>query len=326
MRDPYDVLGVAKTASEADVKKAYRKLAKTWHPDQKPDDPTAKEKFAEIGSAYELLSDKEKRASYDRGEIDAEGKPRFTGFPGGGGPWGQRPGAGGPGFDFEFNMGGAGPFGGGGRRGRRRAQAGGNEDVIDEILGAFGGRRGRGGSGFGSGEPPKGEDLHAETTVPFRDWASGAKTRVRLPNGRELEVSIPAGIQDGKTIRLRGQGSPSGLGGEPGDVLIKVHVATDSLFRAEGNDLRVEVPITLYEAVLGGKVRVPTLDGQVEMKVPPGSDGGRTLRLRGKGVQARSGAGDLLVELRIALPKGGDARLTEYAEAMRDNAPYDPRG
>lgn len=323
MRDPYAVLGVAKTATEADVKKAYRKLAKTWHPDQKPDDPTAKEKFAEIGSAYELLSDKEKRGQYDRGEIDAEGKPRFQGF-GGGGPWGPRAGAGGgrgQRFEHEFNMGG-GPFGGG----RRGAQAGGNEDIIDEILGAFGGRRSRAESAFGGGgEPPKGEDMRAEVTVPFRDWAQGAKTRVRLPNGRELEVSIPAGIDDGKTIRLKGQGAPSGFGGEPGDVLIVVHVGKDAAFKAEGKDVRVEVPITLYEAVLGGKVRVPTLGGQVEMKVPPGSDGARTLRLRGKGVQAKSGPGDLLVVLRIALPKDGDARLTEYAEAMRDNAPYDPR-
>ena len=324
MRDPYAVLGVAKSATEADIKKAYRKLAKTWHPDQKPDDPTAKEKFAEIGSAYELLSDKEKRGQYDRGEIDAEGKPRFQGF-GGGGPWGPRAGAGGRGqrFEHEFNMGG-GPFGGG----RRGQQAGGNEDIIDEILGAFGGRRSRAESAFGGGggEPPKGEDMRAEVTVPFRDWAQGAKTRVRLPNGRELEVSVPAGIDDGKTIRLKGQGAPSGFGGEPGDVLIVVHVGKDPAFRAEGKDVRVEVPVTLYEAVLGGKVRVPTLGGQVEMKVPPGSDGARTLRLRGKGVQAKSGPGDLLVDLRIALPKDGDARLTEYAEAMRDNAPYDPRG
>lgn len=321
MRDPYAVLGVAKTASEAEIKKAYRKLAKTWHPDQKPDDPTAKEKFSEIGSAYELLSDTEKRGQYDRGEIDAEGKPRFQGFAGGGGPWGQRAGAGAAGFDF----GGGGPFGGG--RGRRGPQgAAGNEDIIEEILGAFGGRRSRAESAFGGGEPPKGEDLRAETTVPFREWAKGAKTRVRLPTGRELEVSIPAGIEDGKTIRLRGQGAPSGLGGEPGDVLIVVHVAKDPVFTAEGKDLRVETPVTLYDAVLGGKVRVQTLDGQVEMKIPPGSDGRRVMRLRGKGVQAKSGAGDLLVELRIALPKDGDPRLTEYAEAMRDNAPYDPKG
>ncbi|MFC3691834.1 DnaJ C-terminal domain-containing protein [Chenggangzhangella methanolivorans] len=318
MRDPYAVLGVAKTASEADVKKAYRKLAKTWHPDQKPDDPNAKEKFAEIGSAYELLSDKDKRGQYDRGEIDADGKPRFQGFGGGGGPWAQRAG----GQRHEFDFGGGGPFGGG-----RRGQPGGNDDIIDEILGAFGGRRSRAESAFGGGgQAPKGEDLRAEVTVPFRDWALGAKTRVRLPNGRELEVSVPAGVEDGKTIRLKGQGGQSGFGGEAGDVLIVVHVGKDPAFKAEGKDVRVEVPITLYEAVLGGKVRVPTLDGQVEMKVPPGSDGARTLRLRGKGVQAKSGAGDLLVELRIALPKGGDARLTEYAEAMRDNAPYDPRG
>lgn len=321
MRDPYDVLGVPRSASEADVKKAYRKLAKTWHPDQKPDDPTAKEKFSEIGSAYDLLSDKDKRGQFDRGEIDAEGKPRFAGFPGGGaGPWGARPGAGGGGARFDFGAGG--PFGGARKRGPTAA---GGEDIIDEILGAFGGRRSRAESAFGGdGEPPRGEDLRAEATVPFRDWAQGSKVRVRLPTGKELEISVPAGIEDGKTIRLRGQGQPSGLGGQPGDALIVVRIGRDPLFRAEGRDLRVQVPVALYDAVLGGKVRVPTLDGAVEMKVPSGSDGGRTLRLRGKGVQAKDGPGDLLVELRIALPKGGDLRLTELAEAMRDNAPYDP--
>ena len=320
MRDPYDVLGVPKSATEADIKKAYRKLAKTWHPDQKPDDPTAKEKFAEIGSAYELLSDKDKRGQFDRGEIDAEGKPRFQGFAGGGaGPWGARPGAGrGARYDFDFG-GGAGPFGRGGRRQE-------NDDVIDEILGAFGGRRGRAESAFrGGGEPPRGDDIRVEVTVPFRDWALGEKQRLRLPNGKELEVAIPAGIEDGKAIRLKGQGQPSGFGGPSGDALITVRVASDATFRAEGKDVRVDVPVALYEAVLGGKVRVPTLGGAVEMSVPAGSDGSRTLRLRGKGVQAASGAGDLLVTLRIALPKGGDPRLTEYAEAMKANAPYDPR-
>jgi DnaJ-class molecular chaperone len=324
MRDPYDVLGVARSASEAEIKKAYRKLAKTWHPDQKPDDPTAKEKFAEIGSAYELLSDKDKRGQFDRGEIDAEGKPRFQGFPGGaaGGPWGRRSG-GGQAYDFEFRASG-GPFGGARQRRGRRAEP--QEEFIDEILGAFGGRRSRAESAFGGGEPPRGDDLKAEITVPFRDWARGAKQRVRLATGKDLEVSIPAGIAEGRTIRLKGQGLPSGFGGEPGDALIVVRVAPDPLFRAEGRDLRVEVPVTLYDAVLGGKVRVPTLSGAVEMTVPPGSDGGRTLRLRGKGVQAKAGHGDLLVELRIALPKDGDARLTELAEAMKANAPYDPNG
>lgn len=325
MRDPYDVLGVARTASEAEIKKAYRRLAKTWHPDQKPDDPTAKEKFAEIGSAYELLSDKEKRGQFDRGEIDAEGKPRFQGFAGGAGagPWGPSARAGrgqrGERHDFEFTAGA--PFG----RGRSGRTAEG-DDIIDEILGAFGGRKGRAEGAFGGGEPPKGEDFRAEVTVPFRDWARGGKHRVRLPTGKELQVSIPAGIEEGKTIRLKGQGLPSGFGGPAGDALIAVRVAKDQLFTAEGRDVRVQAPITLYDAVLGGKVRAPTLDGAVDMTVPPGSDGGRTLRLRGKGVQAKAGAGDLLVELRIALPKGGDARLTELAEAMKANAPYDPKG
>lgn len=317
MRDPYDVLGVARQASAADIKKAYRRLAKTWHPDQKPDDPTAKERFAEIGSAYELLSDETKRGQFDRGEIDGDGKPRFSGFAGGqGGPWGQA-GAGSP-FGRRAGTSGfeGGPFAG--------ARAAGGEDIIDEILGAFGGRRPRARAGVG-GEPPKGEDLRVEVSVPFGDWARGAKQRVRLPTGKELDVTIPAGIEDGKSIRLRGQGRPSGFNGEPGDAIIVVRVLADPAFRIEGRDVRVVVPVTVYEAVLGGKVRVPTLDGAVEMKVPPGSDGGRTLRLRGKGVGAAGSAGDLLVELRIALPKDGDPRLTAVAETIRDEAPYNPR-
>ncbi|WP_103122203.1 DnaJ C-terminal domain-containing protein [Methylopila sp. Yamaguchi] len=317
MRDPYDVLGVTRSATSADIKKAFRKLAKAWHPDQRPDDPKAKERFAEISSAYELLSDENKRGQFDRGEIDAEGKPRFRGFEGAS----ARPGAGARGSHFEFDLGGS-PFGGA-RRGF--GGGGGGEDIFEDILGAFGGRRPRGGAGFG-GEPPRGEDVTAEIAVPFREWARGAKRRVRLPTGKELEVSVPAGIEEGKSIRLKGQGQASGFGGAPGDALVRVRVAPDPQFRAEGRDVRVEVPVALYEAVLGAKVRVPTLDGAVELKVPAGSDGGRTLRLRGKGIGAEGSAGDLLVELRIALPPGGDPKLEELAKRLRDEAPYDPRG
>ncbi len=312
MRDPYDVLGVARSATPVEIKKAFRKLAKTWHPDQRPDDPKAKERFAELGSAYELLGDAEKRGQFDRGEIDAEGKPRFQGFQGGG-----PRGGGARGSSYEFEFGGGSPFGG-------RGRPAGGEDIFEDILGAFGGRRPRAGAGF-AGEPPKGEDVGAEVVVPLREWARGAKRRVRLPTGKELEVSIPAGIDDGKTIRLRGQGQPSGLGGQPGDALVTVRVGADAQFTVQGRDVRVEVPITLYEAVLGAKVRVPTLDGAVELTVPPGSDGSRTLRLRGKGVGAAGQAGDLLVALRIALPKVGDDHLEEAARKLRDEAPYDPR-
>ncbi|GLK79839.1 DnaJ C-terminal domain-containing protein [Methylopila turkensis] len=317
MRDPYDVLGVTRQASDAEIKKAFRRLAKTWHPDQKPDDPKAKERFAEIGAAYELLSDKDKRAQFDRGEIDAEGKPRFHSFESAGA--GAR-GAGARGAHFDFEFGGGSPFGG--ARGGRA----GTEDIFEDILGAFGGRRPpRGGAGFGGGEPPRGEDVTAEIAVPFREWALGAKRRVRLPTGKELEIAVPAGIESGKTIRLKGQGKPSGLGGRPGDALVAVRVLPDPQFRAEGRDVRVTAPITLYEAVLGAKVRIPTLDGTVELTVPPGSDGTRTLRLRGKGVGADGAAGDLLVELRIALPKGGDRELEAFARKMRDEGAYDPR-
>ncbi len=314
MRDPYEVLSVPRGASEAEIKKAFRKLAKTHHPDRSKD-PKAKEKFSEISSAYDLLSDKDKRGQFDRGEIDAEGKPRFRGFEGFGGGAG-----GGPGFGtgrsyktFTWPPGGDGHTAGG---------AGGfsAEDIFD----LFGGLGGRGQTRGRSSQAPAGEDVSAEVTVPFVEWAIGGKVRIGL-NGRDIDVSIPAGIEDGKVIRLKGQGGQSPLGGTPGDVLITVHVAAHPQFRVEGKNLRVEVPITLYEAVLGGKVRVPTLDGTVELSIPPRTTGKGALRLKGKGVQVKGAPGDLLVSPRIVLPDGPDAELEQLARRMKDGAPYDPR-
>jgi DnaJ-class molecular chaperone len=317
MRDPYTVLGVAKAASLDEIKKAYRKLAKKFHPDQSKD-PKAKDKFAEVSSAYEIIGDETKRGQFDRGEIDAEGKPKFQGFEGfgaGAGPGGFTRRSPGGGFEhFEFR---SGPGGGG-------AGAGGFDasDIFSELFGA--GRRG--GAGQQSRPLPRGEDVTADITVSLREAVHGGKSRVSLPTGRTLEITVPAGIEDGKTIRLKGQGHASAYGGEAGDALVTVHIAKHPYFHVDNRDLRLDLPLTLYEAVLGAKVNVPTLDGKVELTVPAGSNGGRTLRLRRKGLPNPGGtAGDLLVTLRIVLPDGSDPDLTALAEKWQKQHPYDPR-
>lgn len=320
MRDPYNVLGLSKTASAADIKKAYRRLAKQYHPDQSKD-AKAKDRFAEVGSAYEILGDEKKRGAFDRGEIDAAGKPKFHGFEGFS-TGGAGAGAGRGGFsDFEFN------FGGG--RGGRGGAAGGFDaaDIFSDLFGG-GAARGSRSGGFGQQTPPtQGQDVSASVSVTLGESVHGATKRVSLPTGRTLEVSVPAGIEDGKQIRLKGQGHSGGRGGRPGDAIVTVQIARHPFFRIDGRDLRLDLPITLYEAVLGGKVNVPTLDGQVEMGVPAGSNGGRTLRLRGKGLTGPGGAtrGDLLVALRIVLPDDAKTELTEAARKLAEKHPYDPR-
>ena len=314
MRDPYDILGVKRDADADSVKKAFRKLAKKFHPDQNKNDPKAKEKFAEANAAYEILGDEAKRGQFDRGEIDAEGKPRHAGFGGWGGfggqPGGARAGrAGQPGEErFEFHFGGGSPFGAGG---------GGPGDIFSELFGAAGGR-GR------SRQPPRGEDVTATATVSLIDAVKGARVEVFLPTGRTMEVKIPAGIEDGKQIRLRGQGQPSHYGGETGDAIVTVRIAPHPFFKVDGRDLRADLPVTLYEAVLGGPVDVPTLDGRVELTIPPNSNGGRTLRLRGKGLPG-SPAGDLYVSLKIVLPETPDPDLEALMKRWKANRPYQPR-
>lgn len=315
MRDPYTVLGVAKGASAADIKKAFRRLAKKYHPDQSTE-PKAKDRFAEIGAAYEILGDEKKRGQFDRGEIDAEGKPKFQGFEGfstGGGP------ARGGGFEnFEFNF-------GAGRAGRAGAQGFDASDIFADLFAGAASRGGRSG-GFGQQPPIRGEDVQAEVTVSLADSVHGANVRVSLPTGRDLDVSVPAGIEEGKQIRLKGQGQPGGRGGLVGDAIITVHIARHQLFRVDGADLRLDLPITLYEAVLGAKVNVPTLEGQVEMGIPAGTNGGRTLRLRGKGLLTASRTrGDLLVALRVVLPDDAKTELAELARQLAEKHPYDPR-
>jgi DnaJ-class molecular chaperone len=314
MRDPYEILGLAKTASAAEVKAVYRRLAKKFHPDQSKE-PKAKDKFAEIGAAYEIVGDEKKRGAFDRGEIDAEGKPRSQGFEGFANA-GRRSRAGRgaeSGFqNFDFDVG-----GGGFNRGANGAGI--DPDILAELFGAQAGGRARG--------PQRGEDVAVIATVPLALAAAGGSARVTLPTGKTLDVAIPVGVEEGKQIRLRGQGQAGARNGPAGDALVTVRYAPHPLFKVEGRDLRLDLPITLYEAVLGGKVRAPTLAGEVELAIPQGASSGRILRLRGKGLPAagESRQGDLLATLRIVLPPDGDAELSELMRRRRDDKPYDPR-
>jgi DnaJ-class molecular chaperone len=329
MRDPYEVLGVSKNASAAEIKSAFRRQAKKLHPDANKHDPKAATRFAELNAAYEILGEKDKRSAFDRGEIDAEGKPRFHGFEGFGA--GRGPGAGfGQDGTFEtFTWGRDGFQRAGGRAGAGGFRGfAGFEDILKD---AFGGatRAGRPGGGFqfeheDGGGVGAGQDVTASLTITLPEAAKGAKKRVQLPTGKEVEVKIPPGLNDGQTIRLKGQGL-AGSRGHLGDLLIAVSIAPHPLFTREGADLRLELPITLYEAVLGAKVRVPTLDGAVELAIPAGTNSGRTFRLKGKGFPAKDGKGDLLAAVRIMLPDRGDAELEELMRRWREARPYDPR-
>jgi DnaJ-class molecular chaperone len=331
MRDPYEILGVSKGAGEGEIKSAYRKLAKKLHPDANKHDPKAASRFAEINAAYEIVGDENKRKAFDRGEIDAEGKPRFQGYEGFGaqGPGGGfRQGPGGPGGahfeNFSFGPDGFQRRGGGGGF-RSGGGGGGFEDILRNMFSGAG----RGGTqfepeDFGTPPPTTGQDLHASLTINLTDAAKGTKTRVHLPTGKDVEVKIPAGLLSGQTIRLKGQGWPSATG-KAGDALITVNVAPHPLFTPEGPDLRLDLPITLYEAALGGKVRVPTLDGAVDLAIPAGTSSGRTFRLKGKGLKTKSGTGDLLATVRLVLPERADDEFKDLMKKWRDKKPYDPR-
>lgn len=314
MRDPYDVLGVAKGADEGEIKRAYRRLAKKLHPDSNTDDPKAQDKFAELTGAYDLLSDKEKRAQFDRGEIDAEGKPRMHDFAGFGGGR-ARPG-GFSGFDgdtifesFSFGPEGARRQGGG------RAGGGGAFDDIGDLFG-FGRQRRSAGGGF---QPQPGADIEITLPVSYEEAAAGASKRVGLPNGKQVEVKIAAGTVEGHRMRLKGQGEPSPMGGPSGDAYVTVSYAPNPQFRREGDDLRHEVPVPLEDAVLGTKVRVPTLTGAVDLNIPAWTSGGKVFRLRGKGLPRSSGGhGDLLVQVTLSLPADQDPELEALMRKRRD--------
>lgn len=331
MRDPYDVLGVSRSASEADIKRAYRKLAKQHHPDRHPNDPKAQAKFAEINAANEILGDKEKRGQFDRGEIDAEGKQRFQGFRGG-------PGAGGfenvdpSAFEDIFAAFGRGGGAGGTRTfrfstggpGARQAEAGAEDDLLSSIFGGFGRRGAAAGSGSAAGAP--GADLRADVGVRLEDIAAERRPKVTLPNGRTVQVTLPKGVADGQVIRLKGQGQASVAGGPPGDALVRVRFVPHPLFKVEGADLRLDLPVSLDEAVLGAKLPVPTLSGKVQVTIPPRSSSGRVLRLKGKGLPKEGGHGDLLVVPRIALPDGSDGELDALMKKWRSEKRPSVRG
>jgi DnaJ-class molecular chaperone len=328
MRDPYEVLGVDRKASAGDIKSAFRRLAKKLHPDANKNDPKAASRFAEINAAYEILGEADKRKAFDRGEIDAEGKPRFRGFEGygggAGGP-GGRPGGFAPESEFEtFNFGPEG-FTRGTRRGRAGGGGGGGFGGFEDILReAFGGaRRGGAGAAFEPEEISAGANVTAALTVSLPDAAHGVTQRLRLPSGKDVEVKIPAGIGNGQQIRLRGQGM-TGPGGA-GDLLISVSIAPHPTFTLEGADIQLDLPVTLYEAVLGAKVRVPTLDRPVEIAIPAGTSSGRTFRLKGKGFPAKAGRGDLLATVRVMLPEKSDLELEALMKKWQTENPYDPR-
>ena len=313
MRDPYEVLGVPRGASAAAIKSAYRKLAKKHHPDANKNDPKSAARFSELNTANEILGDEDKRKQFDRGEIDADGKPRFQGFPGGDPrSRGASPG----GFETHTFRSGGGPGGGG------------FEDILNSMFGAAGrgARPGPGGTfEFDTGGIGLDLDLSVAMTVSLEEAVNGVEKRVRLPSGKELNVKIPAGVVAGQQIRLKGQGETA-PGHRPGDLLITVSIALHAFFKVDGSDLRVDLPITLYEAVLGGKVRVPTLGNPVELSIPKNTSSGRTFRLKGKGLpKPGGGAGDLFVTTRIMLPDGNDSELEALMQKWRDAHPYNPR-
>jgi DnaJ-class molecular chaperone len=324
MRDPYDVLGVPKNAAPAAIKSAFRRLAKKLHPDANRQDKKAASKFAEINAAYEIVGDENKRKAFDRGEIDAEGKPKFQGFEGFGAGAGPHPGGFGQDGNFEsFSFGPEGFRRGGGRAGG----FGGIDDILKDMFGgragAAGGRRPNVGPEDIAGAA-QGRDVTGAVTIALAEAAKGTTRRVQLPNGKEIEAKVPAGLADGQTIRLKGQGLP-GPGGALGDALITVSVAPHPLFERDGKNLRLQLPVTLYEAALGAKVRVPTLDGAVDLAIPRGTSSGRTFRLKGKGMPAKDGAGDLYATVRIMLPERSDPDLEELMRKWRDHKPYNPR-
>jgi DnaJ-class molecular chaperone len=322
MRDPYEVLGVKKSASAAEIKSAFRKLAKKHHPDANKNDPKAASRFAELNMANEILGDEAKRKQFDSGEIDAEGKPRFQGFAGAGaGPGGFQRGFSRDGFEtFSFRTGPGGPGGGG-------AGAGGFEDILRGMFGGAGPRGGARSFEFDAADVGGADlDLSATLAISLEDAVNGGEKLVRLPTGKELKIKIPAGIASGQTIRLKGQGQEA-PNHRPGDALITVTYAPHPLFKLDGNDLRAEIPVTLYEAVLGAKVRVPTLSGAVELSIPKNTSSGRTFRLKGKGMPGKGKAapGDLFIIAKIVLPDGNDAELEALMEKWRADKPYNPR-
>lgn len=302
-QSPYEVLGVKPTATADEIRKAYRKLAKQLHPDLNPGKPEAEARFKSVSAAYDLLSDPEKRGRYDRGEIDESGaeKPRYSYRPHAEGAEGWR-------YQPEGEM---------------------DLSDLEDLFAAFGSgggaRRGRASGGFGQNVRMRGPDRHFTLTIDFVAAANGEKQRVSLGRDEWLDVTIPPGIEDGQVLRLRGKGSPGIGGGEAGDALIEVHVAPHPLFKRDGDNIRIELPVSLAEAVSGARIAVPTVTGPVTMTVPKGSDAGTVLRLRGKGIQRPRNPGDQYVTLKVVIGHPKDSELAEFVEKWAPNHPFDPR-
>ncbi len=296
--DPYTALGVAKTASQDQIRKAYKKIAKESHPDLNPGDPKAADRFKAASAAHDLLKDPEKRKRFDAGEIDASGQERP-----------ERK------FYREYAEGPDATY----HTSRGYQDFGEFSDVFADLFGQ------RGGGARTEGIRMRGQDRHYTLEVGFLEAARGATRRLTMPNGAVLDVKIPEGLADGQTIRLRGKGGEGIGGGPPGDALVTVTVSEHGFFRREGADILVELPVTIDEAVLGGKIEVPTIDGRVAVSVPKGASSGQVLRLRGRGVRRGDGRGDQLVSLKIVAPNKVDAELEDFFRRWRESHAYDPR-
>jgi len=295
--DPYKELGVSKGASADEIKKAFRKLAKELHPDKNPGDKASEERFKRVTAAFDLLGDAEKRAKYDRGEIDADGREQYRGYGGGAGGGGR--------------SGGFSGFGGSGQRG-------GFEDIdLSDLFAGFGG--GGANRGFGGG---KGQDIRATLEVSLEEVISGTTRRIQFSDGRMVDVAIPKGASDGQVVRLKGQGAPGRT--QAGDAMIELRIVPHALYRRDGADLHMDLPVSVPDAVLGGKVTVPTPEGKVMMSIPKGSNSGKVLRLKGRGGYADGKRGDLLAKLMVTLPDEEDELLVRFAEDWRKNRPYTP--
>ncbi|MFQ3623270.1 MAG: J domain-containing protein [Acetobacteraceae bacterium] len=294
-KDPYATLGVPRTATAEEIKAAYRRLAKKLHPDLNPGDRSAEARFKDISAAYDLLSDPEKRRRFDAGELDAEGQERPRG-------------------PFFRDQAGAGATR---RRAGRRDAPSGLEDLFEDLFGA---------AAAGEGIRLPGGDLRLSLRVPFLDAVNGATARVALPTGETVDLRIPPGAEDGSVLRLRGKGLPGLGGGPPGDALVELSVEPHPLFIRDGDTIRYELPVTLAEAVLGGRVEAPTPAGPVMLTVPPGSNAGTVLRLRGRGVARADGTrGDCLVALKLVLPPKPDPALEEFLRRWETGKAHDPR-
>jgi len=312
-RDPYQELGVSRTASADEIRKAFRKLAKQHHPDTNPGNKASEEKFKQVSAAFDIVGDEAKRKKFDRGEIDADGRDSARGFNPGQGPWGAG--------------GGGGPFqNAGGRQAGAEFEGADLNDLFGEMFGRGGPGRGGGGGGFGAGfGGGRGADVRARLDIDLEDAIRGGSKRISFSDGRVLDVTIPKGAGQGQTLRLKGQGQAGPRGS--GDALIELHIRPHPVFKKVGDLLNMDLPVSLPDAVLGGTVSAQTPDGPVNLKVPKGSNSGATLRLKGRGLHdPRSGKrGDLMARLIVLLPDGADPALEALAEEIRRDRPYTPR-